>query len=126
MFKNTIIAALLVGASLLSGCITDTLTGATISPQVVQTSENAIDLSISAATAYVALPVCSKTVAMPCRTVAGRKALEKDVAAVQTARNNIQTLLKANNGGAIPVANYQTLQTVYNTLSSDVALYAGK
>jgi hypothetical protein len=127
MFKKLVIAvSLALAAPALGGCITDTLNSASINPQAVQTSESAIDLAISAATAYVALPVCSKKVAAPCRTIAGHRALKKDIAAVQVARDNIQTLLKANNGGSIPLANYQTLQSAYNTLTSDVSIYAGK
>lgn len=123
--KKWLIAAAAVLPLLLGGCSTLTaIGGTTISPQTVQTADNAVDLAISGATAYISLPRCSATVPAPCRTHATTKLLEKDVAAAQTARNNLKKLLRANNGGAIPLADYDTINAVFNTLETDVALYA--
>jgi hypothetical protein len=130
MLKKLIVVAITVCLAALAGCSLvpglAPLANATISPQTVQDADAAVDLAISSATAYIQLPVCSATVTGACRTVVASMALYNDILAAQTARTSMKALLRANKGGAIPVDNYNTAKTAFDTIETDIALYAGK
>lgn len=117
-------AYLLIGALALGGCSTiSTLTGASVSGQSALVAANSFDALETVATGYLELPPCTTTQLAACRNTAAAHALGPAIRSGRTARNQIEALLVANNGGAIPVATLSTLQAAIKTLQSVYAQY---
>lgn len=121
-------ALLVVGAlsiSLGSGCSTiSTLTGASVSPQSALVAANSFDALEAVATGYLQLPPCTTTQIAACRNATAAKAIGPAVRSGRTARNQVESLLSANNGAAIPVATLATLQAADATLQSIYSQYS--
>lgn len=121
---------LFASALALSGCGAGTfltnLTGATVSPQSALVAANSFDALETAATAYLQLPACAtpSPTGVVCRNAAAAKAIGPAVRAGRTPRNQIEALLAANNGAAIPVATLATLQAAIASLQSIYAQYS--
>jgi len=106
----------LLGAIILGGCSTFSLiTGSAVSPQAAYAAANAFDVLEPVATTYLALPPCG---AQPCRNAAAVAKIVPAVRAGRVARNQVEALLTANNGGAISIATYNTLEAAITTLQA--------
>jgi hypothetical protein len=119
-------AFLFVGALALGGCSTiSTLTGASVSPQSALVAANSFDALETAATSYLQLPACAtpSPTGVVCRNAAAAKAIGPAVRSGRTARNQIEALLAANSGAAIPVATLATLQAAIASLQSIYTQY---
>jgi hypothetical protein len=102
----------------LGGCTTlSTIEGTSVPAKAAYTAAAAANTAIQGATVYLRLPLCSTAQPKACRTQATSQQLYDDMTAVQTSRNGLIALLKQNNGGPIPVANYNNLQTAVQTLT---------
>lgn len=108
----------------LAGAISSIAT-ATVSPQAASASEYAFDGAETIATGYLRLPLCgSSGASAACRNTPASKALLKPLKAGQIARDQLDGLLHANNGGAIPVAALDTLNAATSALQSIEATYS--
>lgn len=112
----------------LCGCNTltnayNSLTGTSVSPQAAVVAANSFDALETAATAYLSLPACTTTQLAACRNATATKAIVPAVRSGRTARNQIEALLQANNGAAIPAASMATLQAAIATLQSVYTQY---
>lgn len=115
---------LLVGALALGGCATyNNLTGAKVSPQSALVAANSFDALETVATGYLQLPPCTTTQWAACRNATAAKRIGPAVRAGRVARNQVEALLAANNGNAIPVVTMDTLQSAITTLQSIYTQY---
>lgn len=104
---------------LLGGCATFSLiTGSSVSPQAAIAAANAFDAIEPAATVYLRLPPCGPTVAPTCRNAAAVAKLVPAIRSGRVARNQLEALLTANGGAAIPIATYNTLEAAITTLQA--------
>lgn len=127
--KLSIIASIFFVASTLAGCAAfEAVSGSYATPQQIQTADSGINVAVASATTYQELPLCGAptTTSVVCRTDAASAQLNKDVIAVVIARRNMKKLLRANGGGNVPIADYNTFKAAVDTIQSDVALYATK
>lgn len=92
------------------------VTAAKVSPQAALVAANSFNALEVTATAYLQLPKCPASVA--CKTDTAVKAIVPAVRSGRAARNEIESLLKANGGSAIPVVNYNTLTSANNVLQT--------
>ena len=114
----------LVAGLALGGCSTiSTLTGSSVSPQAAVVAANSFDALETAATAYLQLPPCTTTQLAACRNARAAKAIGPAVRSGRVARNQVEALLVANQGGRIPVATMSTLQAAISTLQSIYTQY---
>ena len=109
----------------LSGCAAfNAITGATVSPQAASVIVNSFDASETVATAYLQLPQCATGGPVTCRKPAAVATIVPAVRSGRVARDQIMSLLNANNGGAIPVASYNTLQAAITSLQAVYSTYS--
>lgn len=118
---------ILIGLTLvagLAGCakIEAALT-TTVSPQAALVAANSFDAMEAVATGYLQLPTCGKTAVVTCKTTAAVNTIVPAVRSGRAARDQIEALLKASSGAAIPLANYNTLQAVITSLQGIYAQY---
>ena len=99
--------------------VTGAITGATVTPQVAQVLVDSYNTAEGAGTAYIV--ACHKLVgtAHACDRSVEQKVFT-DLRIYGQDRDAVLKLLRANNGGPIPVASYNTLTTVYQTLKADL------
>lgn len=117
-------ALLLIPAIALGGCSTlGTLTGASVKPQAALVAANSFDALETVATGYLQLPPCTTTQIAACRNQTAAAKIAPAVRSGRTARNQIEGLLQANAGAAVPVASINTLQAAIATLQSIYAQY---
>jgi hypothetical protein len=115
-------AILLAGALALSGCAeVGSVIGVnpTVPGKTVLIAANSFDALETVGTAYLTLPLCgSAGASAACHTAAAKAAIVPAIKTGRTARNQLEALLQANNGGNIPVASYNTLEAAIATLQS--------
>lgn len=117
-------ALLLIPAIALGGCSTiSTLTGASVKPQAALVAANSFDALETVATGYLQLPLCTTTPIAACRNQTAAAKIGPAVRSGRTARNQIEALLQANAGAAIPVASLNTLQAAIAALQSIYTQY---
>jgi hypothetical protein len=115
---------LFASAIALGGCSTiSTLTGASVKPQSALVAANSFDALETIATGYLELPPCTTTQLAACRNQTAAAKIGPAVRSGRTARNQIEALLQANAGAAIPVASLNTLQAAIATLQSIYTQY---
>jgi hypothetical protein len=123
LIATTVAFAFAVALSL-GGCTALTnIAGTTVSPQTAIVAANSFDALEAVATGYLQLPKCVATGPVVCRSTAAVAAIIPAVRSGRVARNQIEALLSANSGAAIPVANYNTLQAVITSLQGIYAQY---
>jgi hypothetical protein len=114
----------------LSGCAAfqalETASNATVSPQSVLVAANAFDAAETIATGYLSLPLCGPTAPVTCRSAAAAAKIIPAARSGQKARDNLEGLLKAANGGPVPVASYNTLEAAVSTLQNVYTQYGIK
>ncbi len=117
---------LLLGAGLhLAGCASlTTLAGATVNPNYAYAAAQTFDAAETTADAYLRLPPCAAGGPPLCRKAAAVKAIVPAIRTGRTARKAVVAALQAANGGAIPVASYNTLQGAIETLNAAYANYS--
>jgi hypothetical protein len=121
------LGALILSAGLaigLSGCdpagVYAAATGATVEPQVAQTLVDSYGIAESAGTAYITSCHALRGTAQACNRTTEQKVFS-DLRIYGQNRDAVLKLIRANNGGAIPVLNYNTLVTAYDGLKADLA-----
>lgn len=116
-------ALALAGCSAVSGVenAVSVATAAKVSPQTVLVAANSFDALEVTATTYLQLPKCPTAVV--CRQASAVKAIIPAVRSGRAARDQLEALLKANGGNAIPVANYNTLTAANSVLQTIYAQY---
>jgi hypothetical protein len=110
----------------LSGCVTDSveaLFSVSASPQSALVAANSFDALETMATGYLSLPACASGGSAACRNATAAAKIAPAVRSGRTARNQVEAMLQANNGGKIPVATIQTLQAAIATLQAVYAQY---
>ena len=113
----------------LTGCANidnayNTLTGASVSPQSALVAANSFDALETVATGYLQLPACGSGAPVTCRNAAAVSKIVPAIRSGRAARNAIEALLSANNGGAITVASYNTLSAAVTTLEAVYSSYS--
>jgi hypothetical protein len=121
------LAVLLLVLSL-GGCASwqnawNTLTSASVSPQVVFVAGNTFDALEATATNYLRLKKCSATSGPICRDPGATAKLIPAVRAGRVARNNLEQFLVDHPGQLGPTGLYDTLQASISTLQSVIAQY---
>ena len=110
----------------LAGCSTlstlGVIAGTSVSPQTALVLANSFDAIETVATGYLQLPPCGSTTGV-CRQQAAVANIVPAIRSGRTARNQIEALLKANTGAAIPIASYNTLDAAITTLQSVYSQY---
>lgn len=129
------LASILVVAFALSGCAglttienaIGTVEGTSISPQAAATAIYAFNAVETVATGYGQLPSCNKAGApITCNTPQALAAIKPAILSGRAAKNNLLGLLQSNNGGAIPVASYNTLEAAISSLQNVYVQYGIK
>jgi hypothetical protein len=119
MFAAVVALPLLTAATCAD--VTGEITGATVTPQVAQVLVDSYNTAEGVGNVYLQLPLCgSPNATAVCRTKAISQKIFSELRIHSQDRNAVVVLLRANNGGSIPVASYNTLMAVYNTLKSDL------
>jgi len=108
----------LLTAASCSGVAT-TITGATVTPQVAQVLVDSYNTAEGLGTGYITSCHSLKGTAQACNRATEQKVFS-DLRIYGQDRDAVLKLLRTNNGGSIPVANYNTLMTVYQTLKADL------
>jgi len=121
------ILALLVLISL-AGCAEirnayDVVTGANVSPAVVQVAVNSFDALEATATNYLKLPRCNGKNGPICRDPGATAAIIPAVRAGRVARNNLETFIQQNPGQLGPSGLYNALQAASSTLQGIYTQY---
>ena len=108
----------LLGAASCSD-VTGAITNATVTPQVAQILVQSYGVAEGVGTAYIAS--CHKLAgtAQACNRSTEQKVFS-DLRIYGQNRDAVLKLLRTNNGGPIPVVNYNTLMTAYDALKSDL------
>ena len=117
MFVAAIVMPLLGAASCAD--VTGAITGATVTPQVAQVLVDSYNTAEGLGPGYLAS--CHKLAgtAQACSRALEQK-IFTELRTYGQDRDAVLKLLRANNGGPIPVASYNTLSTVYQTLKADL------
>lgn len=123
MKKLAFIGAVALGCVSLAGCA-GLLPSASASPQSALVAANSFDALETVATGYLELPHCATSSSAACRNASAVASIVPAVRTGRTARNQIEALLQANNGGAIPLATYNTLSASIATLEAVYAQYS--
>ena len=123
-----VIAALGFGAVDLSGCSNavkdwEVITGAAVGPQAAIIAANSYDSLVVIATGYLQLPACVVNGPVVCRNAAAVTPIVQAVRSGRAARSQIEGLLAANNGAAIPIASINTLSAAVATLQNIYTQY---
>jgi hypothetical protein len=117
------LASILVVAGLLSGCdlptVVGEIAGSSVTPQVAEILVDAYGVVEASGTAYVNSCHALAGSKTPCNRVTEQK-VYSDLRIYGKSRDAVVTLLQTNNGGPIPIANYSTLETVYQALKADL------
>jgi hypothetical protein len=115
---------LVAGTLALGGCtsletIINDATNTTVSPQVAQVLVQSYGIAEGVGTAYIAS--CHKLAgtAQACNRSTEQKVFS-DLRIYGQDRDAVLKLLRTNNGGSIPVVNYNTLMTSYDALKADL------
>lgn len=122
--------ALLIALALpaLAGCgatsMLSSLTGASVKPQAALVAANSFDALETAGTGYMQLPLCAAASSPACRTQAAAAQIVPAVRVGRKARDQIEGLLAANGGAAVPVASLNSLNAAIATLQSVYAQYS--
>lgn len=85
-------------------------------PNQVVIAVNAYNTAVGTGTAYLHLPVCSTTVASPCRTQALSQSVYSALRGGRAARATL--LADLANNSSVPITAIQALQAAYAVLSS--------
>jgi hypothetical protein len=119
MTAAAVVLPLLTAAS--CGDVVSEITGATVTPQVAQVLVDSYNTAEGVGVAYLQLPLCGGvSTAAICRTKVISQKVFSDLRIYGQNRNAVIKLLQANNGGAIPVASYNTLVAAYDALKADL------
>jgi hypothetical protein len=115
---------LVAGTLALGGCASlettiNDVTNTTVSPQVAQVLVQSYGIAEGVGTAYIAS--CHKLAgsAQACNRSTEQKVFS-DLRIYGQNRDAVLKLLRTNNGGSIPVVNYNTLMTSYDALKADL------
>lgn len=100
-----------------------TLTSATVSPQVVVVAANTFDTLEATATAYLRLPRCNGKNGPICRDPGATAKLIPAVRAGRVARNNLEQFMLDHPGALGPQGLYDALQAAISTLQNVVTQY---
>ena len=114
-------AAVLMPLLGVAGCsgVTGAITGATVTPQVAQVLVDAYNTAESVGTGFITSCHLLRGTPQACNLATEQK-IFSDLRVYGQDRDAVLKLLRANNGAAIPVASYNTLSTVYQTLKVDL------
>jgi hypothetical protein len=129
MKRMLIASALALACLTLAGCaggianLPGLVTGSTVSPQAVSVAENSFDALETTATAYFQLPACGAGAPVTCRNQTVAAKIAPAIRSGRTARDQLESLLRTNNGGPVPIANYNTLTAAISSLQSVYTQY---
>jgi len=113
--------------SCLGGCAAvqqawDVATSTSVPAQYAYAAANSFDAIETVATAYIQLPPCGGAWVV-CRNSAAVAKIVPAVRSGRVARNQIEALLTANSGAAIPIASYNTLEAAISSLQAVYVQY---
>ena len=117
MLAAAVVMPLLTAASCAD--VTGAITGATVSPQVAQVLVDSYNTAEGVGIGYINSCRALKGTAQACNRATEQK-IFSDLRIYGQDRDAVLKLLRANNGDAIPVASYNTLSTVYQTIKADL------
>lgn len=100
-----------------------TLSGATVPSSYVIAARSAFNVAEAGATNYMRLPRCTGSNGPVCRDPAIRACIDDFVLGGRGARNRLAALQRANPGGDIPVADYNTLSQAASAVQGMVTSY---
>jgi hypothetical protein len=127
-----LVAVLALAAVPLAGCsdtldkfdsVVSTVTGSTVPASYVSAARTTFNVSEAAATNYMRLPRCNGSNGPVCRDPAIRQCIDGYVLNGRAARNRLAALQRANPGGDVPVADYNTLSAASSAITSMTSAY---
>ena len=118
--RKLILAAAFAATAALAGCATveSVITGSTVNPNYAYAAVQSFNAAETTADSYLKLPACVSGGSTACRNATAAAAIVPAIRTARTARNALVAALHASNGGAVPVASYNTLQSAIDVLNS--------
>lgn len=106
-----------------AGSFVQTITTATVPADAVIVARVAFNSAQSLATNYLRLRRCTGSNGPICRDQALTVRIGNAVLSGRQARNELAQLMRANPGGSVPVANYETMVAATNVINDLTAGY---